>query len=120
MLPVKTEVSLTDKPQTEDDFFRLGFHGAYSEGQLRAMSYVSLCSELESASTGTTKYMLLESEKRSRDSVPTEKPSAKPTNKPGPDHWYKERIPVIVIAVIGGCLVLGIRYVLRKHFNLDV
>ena len=111
---------MTDKPQSKDDFFRLGLHGAHSDEQLRAMSYVRLCSELESASTGTTKYMLLESEKRRRDSVPTKEASTKPANRPGPDHWYKKPIPVIVIAVIGGCFVLGIRYVLRKHFNLDI
>ena len=111
---------MVDKPQSDEDFFRLGLHRAFSDRQLRAMSYVRLCSELESAKAGTTAHMLIESEKRRRDSLPAEKPAEEPRHKPAPDHWYKKPIPVIIIAVVVGCILLAIRYLLRKHFNLDL
>ena len=104
--------------ESEEDYFLLGFNNGHDQAALRTMSYVALCSHLEDATKETTRYMLLEAEKRRRDSLPAEQPAEQPGQKPSPDHWYKKPVPVIIIAVVGGCILLTIRYLLRKHFNL--
>ena len=48
------------------------------------------------------------------------RPTTKPRDRPGPDHWYKKPIPVIALAVVSGCILLVIRYVLKVHFDFPI
>ncbi len=43
-----------------------------------------------------------------------------PSHKPAPDHWYKKPGPVIIISVISGLILLGVRYILKNHFGLNL
>ena len=125
------EVLVADNTQSEEDFFHLGFHGAHSDDQLRAMSYVWLCSELESAQAGTTKYMLLESEKRRRDSVQASEPAksephhagqkpAQPHNDPIPKepHWWKRPLGMTFLGVSIPVLSALVLYLLATHLGI--
>lgn len=109
----------------EDDAFTRGFHDIPEDAQLRAMSYVALCDALHQATPGTPAFMVIEAEKRRRDSAPEDRDvvgdvGKKPVQKPGPDHWYKKPLPVIVIGVTVFLIGMAIRYVLRHRFGLDV
>ena len=123
------EASLNDKAQSEEDHFRLGFHGAHSNEQLKDMSYVQLCSELESSSNGTTKYMLLEAEKRRRDShISGKEPNAKPdhaaqvSSNPPNDvkHWSDKPVGKVGIGLTIGILVICAVFVLRHYLSFPI
>ena len=40
--------------------------------------------------------------------------------EPAPDHWYKKPVPVIALAVTAAIIVLGLRYMLKHKFGLDL
>ena len=107
------------KQDAEDDFI-LGYRGGQDQATLRAWSDIKLCSELEDAKPGTIAYMLIQAEKHRRDLIPPEQPTTKPRDRLGPDHWYKKPIPVIALAVVSGCILLVIRYVLKVHFDFPI
>ena len=115
--------------QSEEDHFIIGFHGAPDDEQLRGMSYVELCSKLETAKAGTVRYMLLETEKRRRDSHPPDKPAnvkpshaADPSTKPANDikHWSDQPVGKIGIGIAIGVLVLCAVFVLRHYLSLPI
>ena len=110
-----------------DDDFDLGYRGGHDEITLRAMSYVKLCTEIEDAKPGTTKYMLLESEKRRRDSVPASEPAkAEPNHTreeaaqpPNQSHdWTNKPLGKIALPVIVAALVLLVGYLLKTHLGI--
>lgn len=109
----------------ETDMVR-GYRDVPDDDKLRALSYVRLCDMLESSTPGTTAFMVIEAEKRRRDASPTEgekivtNVGAQPAQKPAPDHWYKKPVPVIIIAIIGGLVLLCIRYILKNYVGLDL
>lgn len=122
----RSEVPLIDNPQSAEDHFLLGFHDAKDNEALNAMSYVQLCSELELSSAGTTKYMLLEAEKRRRDLHISDKESdAKPNHaaqkSPYPTndikHWSDKPLGKIWTMVVGGVALAFTLYLLRAHFG---
>jgi len=107
--------------------FLIGFHGAHEDEALQAMTYVRLCSELESSTTGSTKFMLLEAEKRRRDSVPTTKHSDSkkhhaPQESTSPRNnikdWYEKPLGKIALSVTAATITLFVAYLLSKHFGI--
>jgi hypothetical protein len=118
-----TEVALTEKTQSDQDNFLLGFHGGHANEELKAMSYVQLCSEIELATPGTTRYMLLETEKRRRDSeqlaVPNHaaKPSPNPTDQV--KHWYNKPIGQVGIGVLIIAIGAFVTHLLKSYFGLN-
>jgi len=126
------EAALTEKVQSDDDDFLLGYHGGHSDEELKAMSFVHLCSQLELATPGTTRYMLLETEKRRCDSVQileqtktkpdhTRKEAAEPSsNKHEPKRrWPEEPVGIIGLGVV--IIVIGalVTHLLKSHFGLN-
>ena len=61
-----------------------------------------------------------ESEAQKRNQTTTAGAGVKKADKPGPDHWYKKPVPVIVIGVTIFLIGTAIRYVLKHGFDLDV
>lgn len=125
----RSEVPLIDNPQSAEDHFLLGFHDAKDNEALNAMSYVQLCSELELSSAGTTKYMLLEAEKRRRDLHISDKESdAKPNHaaqkSPYPTndikHWSDKPLGKVGIGLFIGILVLCAAFLLRHYLALPI
>ena len=109
-------------PQSEEDHFTLGFHGAPSDDELRTWSYVQLCSRLESAQPGTVKHMVIEAEKRRRDSEQLAVPdhAAKPTPNP-PEHvkhWYNKPIGQVGIGVLIIAIGALVTHLFRSYFGL--
>ena len=114
--------------KSQEDDFDLGYRGGHDEIALRAMSYVRLCTEIEDAKPGTTKYMLLDSEKRRRDSVQVPEPA-----KPEPDHtgekatnpsnqpkeWHEKPLGKIWLTVAGAVLVILVAYLLKTHLGIS-
>ena len=124
-----SEAPLTDRPQTAEDHLLLGYHGAQDDEKLHAMSYVQLCSELELSSAGTTKYMLLEAEKRRRDlHISGKEPDAKPnhaaqnSSRPPDDikHWSDKPLGKIGIGLFIGILVLCAAFLLRHYLAFPI
>ena len=118
--------------KSPEDDFDLGYRGAPDEIELRAMSYVRLCSEIDDATVGTTKFMLLETEKLRRDSVQIAEPAkAKPgragekTPDPGGDvvppkpHWWKQPIGIIGIGLVIAALGSLLNHVFKTNFGLN-
>jgi hypothetical protein len=118
--------------KSPDDDFDLGFRDGHDEIALRAMSYVRLCTEIEDAKPGTTKYMLLESEKRRRDSVqvsePTKsephhagEPAAKPSNHvPTPEpHWWKRPLGIVWLGIVGVAMGAVVIYLMKTHLGIS-
>ena len=118
--------------KSPEDDFDLGFRGAPDEIEARAMSYVRLCTEIEDAKPGTTKFMLLETEKRRRDSVQLPEPanskpdhagseSTGPHDKPIPNepHWWKRPLGMIFIGVSTPTLAAIVLYLLAVHFGVS-
>ena len=115
------------KKSPEDDF-DLGYRGGHDEIALRAMSYVKLCTELEDAKPGTTKHMLLECEKRRRDSIPASEPAvaephhaSKPAPKPSIDekHWSDKPLGKIWLGIVTAVLIFIALYLLRTHLGIS-
>lgn len=117
------EADLTEKVQPDEDNFLLGYHGGHSNEELKAMSYIHLCSELELATPGTTRHMLLAAEKRRRDSeqlaVPNHaaKPSPNPTDHV--KHWCNKPIGQVGIGVLIIALGALVTHLLKSHFGLN-
>ena len=121
------EAPLAEKTQSDQDNFLLGFHGGHTNEELKAMSYVQLCSEMELATPETTRYMLLETEKRLRDSIkPSEPPKTKEdhgaqeaTTPPNTEkNWHEKPLGNIALSVAGATLALLVAYLLSKHFGI--
>ena len=121
----KTDSSEYTRSDAEDDLVR-GFRSAPDETELKAWSYVRVCNDLEQAKAGTTRYMVIETEKRRLDSLSeTGKEAAQASinqerKEPTPDHWYKKPIPVIALSVTAGLVILGIKYILKHKYGVDL
>ena len=125
MTKSKTDVSEYTKADAEDDLIR-GYSSAPDELELKAWSYVRVCNELEQAKVGTTRYMIIEAEKRRLDSLLEARKEAaqagvkQERKDPTPDHWYKKPIPVIALSVTAGLLILGIKYILKHKYGIEL
>ena len=90
-----------------NDDFLLGFHDGHNSEELAAMSYIQLCSEIEHSKPGSTRRMLLESEKLRRDSKliihdPTDNEAAHPTGteRQPERNWWEKPIGQIGIGIV--------------------
>jgi hypothetical protein len=84
--------------QSDEDYLELDYKDGHDETQLKAMSYVRLCSLLEDedAPPNTASHMLLATEKRRRDSAQTTEPT-----KPDPT-MHPRKPPIHQINVTTG------------------
>lgn len=124
---MKESANSYSKEDEETDFVR-GYRDVPDDHKLRALSYVRLCDLLESSTSGTTAFMVIEAEKRRRDNNPSSTDPLKVVTEVGtqkrdalaPDHWYKKPIPVIAFSVIAGFLLLCLRYIAIHYFGFHV
>lgn len=107
-----------DEQRDADEAFHRSRNGLPTGEELRAMSYVQLCSLLENSASGSTRYFIVEAEKKQRDALLLAKEvDVKIGKKPTPDHWYKKPVPVICTTVIASAVTLIVRQVLI-HYGL--
>ena len=111
---------MSDDHDGQDGFIR-GFNDIPDDSQLRSMPYIQLCDLLSSCDAGTTKFMVVEAEKRRRDALSAEGQNVvaqvgkEPSENPTTDHWCKKPTPIIFWGVVTGFIVLVL---LGKHRSL--
>jgi hypothetical protein len=113
--------------RSDEDELLLGYHGAHGIDELHSMSYVRLCSELELSNSGTTRHMLLEAEKRRRDSINAAEPAKTKPNHTGQESsdppnqgksWHEKPLGNVALSVVAATLALLVAFLLSKHFGI--
>lgn len=116
-----------ERAASEDAFSRAS-EGVPLDQELQSMSYISLCNLLSSVPSDSTKFFMVEAEKRRRDSSGAnhiEPPRAvqeltgnEAGSKPNP--WHENPTGKVWLTVIGAVVAMFALLLIKSHFGLGL